>query len=1539
MAVKFSNNAATVLAANASSSTTSLTVSDGSVFPTLSGSDYTYVTLEDLSENREVVKVTAISGNTLTVVRGQDGTSARAFSTADKCELRITAALLNDLNTEADTESVSIDGDTMTGGLTVPSLSVTGNTTTSGTIDGRDVSVDGAKLDGIEAGATADQTNAEIRAAVEAATDSNVFTDADHSKLNAIEASADVTDATNVTAAGALMDSEVTNLADVKAFDSSDYATATQGNKADAALPLAGGAMTGAITTNSTFDGRDVSVDGTKLDGIETGATADQSNAEIRAAVEAASDSNVFTNADHSKLDGISAGATANAGDITGVTAGTGLTGGGSSGSVTLNVIGGDGITANADNIVVDSTVARNTANYLFTQRIRFNANQENNWDTIATGTGSQGSLEVYNAGSGNDAFMAFHAGGDYAGYFGLDADTNDLAWGGWSVGAVKHRIWHAGNDGSTSGLDADLLDGVDSPVFFKSPSNVSGWQNSNANFSVRTGNASNVGLHMEQSNGNFGFQLYSASGTYGFLDSEWGSWDIQKVANGTFKVDEGLGLKHVLNEANWSSYISVGNGTLTINTSGSASGGGSFTANQSGNATITITGATIPTSLPANGGNADTVDGLHAVSFIRSDAADTASGAISFTGGHGAINITSSSIVSSASSTWTGDPGGAGKIQYHSNRWYIVSDSSSNRIVQFRRNGTDKSWIDNDGKFQGTATNADALGSYSPSSSGDANTIVLRTSSGHIYGQYIFSTYLNAASGNSENPSIGQVWTQNTSDNYLRKSTPAHFKSQLGLWHTGNDGSGSGLDADNIRGRAFVNTGSGGGQNADTINSNGISYYTSGVTNFSGNATDGALYSQQYSSSWQHQIAGDYRSGQIALRGKNNGTWQSWRKVWDASNDGSGSGLDADLLDGQDGSYYAPASSIPSVGNGTLTINTAGSASGSGTFTANQSGNATITITGATIPTSLPANGGNADTVDNLHAASFIRSDANDSFSGALTSTARNNGIFGTYDSYKTDHIWSMGTNYTNHSAGTNFGNIYGLAYKHTNNSTGGNMGGGHQMVWALNGNPYGAIGESYVWHTSGMRVGSSNVWHAGNDGSGSGLDADLLDGQEGSYYATGSHGHTGLGVSSWGGIKSSTSSGYIEFGPANTSHAHIYTDRPNFYFNKELLVNGNTVWNAGNDGSGSGLDADTLDGLNLSASTTNNGANLVMRTDANGYANFGWIYTASGTASSSLSRIYCSQDGYLRYLSPSSLGTSWLKEDTYNNLSVSTGHGANLNTVFNNNKSGNIDVFSGSNYPPGTTHVQGIQVRHSTTNHYGFQLVNQYSQSKFFARSITNNSFGSWQQIWSAHTDGSGSGLDADTLDGSHASSFITTSATQSNQIYIRGTGPTLYLRDTDHKVSMLHTNGNVFYVLCGATDSTTWNLVNGRWPMELNLSTLNVTFGGSVTANSDRSLKENIKPIGNSMEMFEQIDAKRFDWIDGHNPDGDLGFIAQDVQAAGLTEVVFEKENKVPGTGELLSTKLTLDYSRMVAVLWDVVKQQQVQIDELKTQLENM
>ena len=109
---------------------------------------------------------------------------------------------------------------------------MTGAITTTSTFDGRDVATDGTKLDGVEA-------------------------------------LADVTDTINVTAAGALMDSEVTNLVAVKAFATTDYATAAQGTTADAALPKAGGALTGAVTTTSTIDGVDIAT----RDGILTTTT------------------------------------------------------------------------------------------------------------------------------------------------------------------------------------------------------------------------------------------------------------------------------------------------------------------------------------------------------------------------------------------------------------------------------------------------------------------------------------------------------------------------------------------------------------------------------------------------------------------------------------------------------------------------------------------------------------------------------------------------------------------------------------------------------------------------------------------------------------------------------------------------------------------------------------------------------------------------------------------------------------------------------------------------------------------------------------------------------------------------------------------------------------------------------------------------------------------------------------------------------------------------------------------------------------------
>jgi hypothetical protein len=166
-----------------------------------------------------------------------------------------------------------------------------GNIIIAGTVDGRDVSVDGTKLDTVEtnadvtdtanvtaAGALMDSELASI-ADVKAldqsvisgasptfgtanftdATNKRLMTDAQETKLDSVETNADVTDTANVTSAGALMDSELASIANVKALDQS---------VASGASPTFGTAnMTDASNKRFMTDAQE-----TKLDGVDAGA-------------------------------------------------------------------------------------------------------------------------------------------------------------------------------------------------------------------------------------------------------------------------------------------------------------------------------------------------------------------------------------------------------------------------------------------------------------------------------------------------------------------------------------------------------------------------------------------------------------------------------------------------------------------------------------------------------------------------------------------------------------------------------------------------------------------------------------------------------------------------------------------------------------------------------------------------------------------------------------------------------------------------------------------------------------------------------------------------------------------------------------------------------------------------------------------------------------------------------------------------------------------------------------------------------------------
>ena len=177
----------------------------------------------------ETARTVTLSGDVSGTATGVDGSGNISITTtvADDSHAHVISNV-DGLQTALDAKAPTASP-TFSGTVTFPA---------GQTFDGRDVSADGSKLDGIESGA-------------------------------------DVTDATNVSGAGALMRS--------------------------------GGQMTGNITMSGsqTVDGRDLSADGAKLDGIESGATADQTASEILTAIKTVDGSGSGLDAD--TVDGIQA--------------------------------------------------------------------------------------------------------------------------------------------------------------------------------------------------------------------------------------------------------------------------------------------------------------------------------------------------------------------------------------------------------------------------------------------------------------------------------------------------------------------------------------------------------------------------------------------------------------------------------------------------------------------------------------------------------------------------------------------------------------------------------------------------------------------------------------------------------------------------------------------------------------------------------------------------------------------------------------------------------------------------------------------------------------------------------------------------------------------------------------------------------------------------------------------------------------------------------------------------------------------------------
>jgi len=217
-------------------------------------------------------------------------------------------------------------------------------------------------------------------------------------------------------------------------------------------LAKSGGQMTGNITFSGsqTVDGRDVSADGTKLDGIESNATADMTGAQIKTAYEAESDTNAYTDAEKTKLSGIAASAdqnvqsdwNASSGDaviLNKPTIPSAYTHPNHSGEVTST---GDGATVIADNVVDEANLKV--------------SNSPTNGYALTAQSGNTGGLtwaDISASPGGSNTQLQYNSSGSFGGISALTTDGTDITFvGTGGMGGAKDAVW----DASASALAFD---------------------------------------------------------------------------------------------------------------------------------------------------------------------------------------------------------------------------------------------------------------------------------------------------------------------------------------------------------------------------------------------------------------------------------------------------------------------------------------------------------------------------------------------------------------------------------------------------------------------------------------------------------------------------------------------------------------------------------------------------------------------------------------------------------------------------------------------------------------------------------------------------------------------------------------------------------------------------------------------------------------------------------------------------------------------------------------------------------------------------
>jgi hypothetical protein len=810
--------------------------------------------------------------------------------------------------------------------------------------------------------------------------------------------------------------------------------------------------------------------------------------------------------------------------------------------------------------------------------------------------------------------------------------------------------------------------------------------------------------------------------------------------------------------------------------------------------------------------------------------------------------------------------------------------------------------------------------------------------------------------------------------------------------------------------------------------------------------ANDGLVYTAGWDSSgWGVQQYHDFHSNDYFVRNKYNGTWQGWDKVWTDGNDGSGSGLDADLLDGLDSTRYTNLT--PQIGSGDFN---------------------TIFNTGTAFTTQISQ-------VANITSAVYTNKPTGVYGYGSVLNWRTENSTFQLYTSHTGDLVYRTGWNNDGYSGWRRVLNTgyYGDAWTSGNDGSGSGL--DADLLDGVQGSNYlrsdvvdtlctskssgtlmsrngfsdfigynpsygsyiggGASNASNYLYSGGYisKNGVHTLWHSGNDGAGSGLDADLLDGQHGSYYAPASHNHSGVylpisgkaadselldgvditrivhgnGVNRTdggdpntlrpsgfyenyqGNSPTSTWYNYINMRHTNAGNGHGHQIAGSFYsagdiYNRSYSGNGTftgwaKLWNTANDGSGSGLDADLLDGRDhtkfgatLATYGTTGGSSGRIRCTAPFTTNSGHMFQVTVSLYSSYACHTYVVSGYMY-----STTNQW-----YSPKAVYTGTGTpDIFVGRDGNGKAYISIANGS--------YTGVRV-HNMTRGYATSVADTYDPWIITVNNGSENSTGvTVSKVWHSTNDGSGSGLDADLLDGQHASAFLGVSAKAADSNLLDGIDSGSFLRSDasdsysgtlthssqvalvpndygkgvfglysstryQHVWSMgtaykTNTSGTSYGNMYGLTwthtnvgTGTNQSISGLGHQLQLRMNgVLYCAFGsgiwtsGNITAYSDRAVKTNLEVIPNALAKVMQINGYTYDRTDyvedpetGIMPDTrQAGVVAQEVEAI-LPEVVSGEEgNKA------------VAYGNMVALLIEAIKEQQIQIEELSSQFKSL